>query len=73
MPIVRLGEGKESLDQHRCQDLENSINPDEWNTDDTDKLKPQFTRYRASFACPSFDNLTDTHGFGASICDISFS
>ncbi len=23
------------------------------NTDDTDKLKPQFTRYRACFACPS--------------------
>jgi hypothetical protein len=36
VPIVRLGEGKESLDQHRCQDLENNIHPDEWNTDDAD-------------------------------------
>ncbi len=34
----------------------------QWNTDDTDKLKPQFTRYRACFACPYFSFLTDFHG-----------
>jgi len=30
---------------------------------DTDKPKPQFTRYRACFACPSFEYWTDLHGF----------
>lgn len=42
------------------------IHQTEGNTDDTDKLKPQFTLYRACFACPSFNNWTDSHGFEVS-------